>query len=332
MLDGYATSHDELSTVVDGTTIQGVITWGVNSEEEQLSFGKELVTGFCPLSVDKQMCGSCPFDIVTNAAHVILHLWNEEFVANLSASTTFTEIFHTIDANYLEPYTVASCATSTINGTDDQVPLEFALIAETKSSEIRRQTMVSIPEAKNVYYNVGNISEYRLDWVNLPAEDFDEGMIGAVLLYPRPNSESVQEVTTCTLGAGWGSSALQTAITNPDIFFSSIVNVPFDLYTVDEIQTTESLPDFTNRSYLYPHQRISISKDWAQHLNPLLALPSQSNTSLIHAYMSTSATPYDDIEIAMIFNILLASGLSRIGPAVNFTGKQTPSEGYYQLK
>lgn len=117
----------------------------------------------------------------------------------------------------------------TINGTRDQAQVRFARISETEHELQQDRDIITVAEMPkaDLLANSGNVSEFRLKWVSLPPDTFNPRVFGAVLLHPQQQgSMSLQNITTCTLSAGWGTSQVSTDWSRTNAYYSVITGVP----------------------------------------------------------------------------------------------------------
>lgn len=312
-------------------------TYGVDLWDLGTSISSRFaVTSVClEGSIQNQVCASCPHAIIADAAYQNQAMWAQRF--QKSSHPSSDEVLYVVQDNYFEPYAAASCLEDTIRSVNDQNSIRFALISEAQSA-LETRKVVTVPSLiKADYYGVpGNVSEYRLSWVNLPADVFGNNRIGAIILHPRPPSlQAVQNLTTCTLGAGWGTSSLQSALTSPNDFLSSITRVPNSVPTGGSIlnQIPFGYPVYSNFSgYAYPQQRISISTEWLNYLNPFIATADGSNTTLINAYLSVALpVEYSETATAKILSLMLTAGLSKVGYALSAEGNARSQDLYMRL-
>ncbi|MCJ1252111.1 hypothetical protein MMC30_009349 [Trapelia coarctata] len=280
----------------------------------------------CYNSLRDQSCASVPHDIIMEGAFYDETAWTLNALES-SPQPSFTDIIHTITKDYSQAYTVASCVADTINGATDQALLRFARISETESELKRDRDIVSIPNLPkaSILAGTANASEFRLKWVPLPPNIFNHGALGAVLLHPQqPSSESLQNITTCTLSAGWGTSSVGADLLRSGAFFATITGVPNFFPTFQEDATRQlpiSRPDFANiSSFAYPQQRMEISEKWAEFLNPTIELPDGTNTTAIHQYFSISPSVLGEVGTSRIMAVILSAGLSRIGKELQVSG------------
>lgn len=133
---------------------------------------------------------------------------------------------HSIDADYFQPYTIASCQYDIIYGHEDSNPVAFPIPPGSSLSMLNTSAMKSnlsigtkVLHAfeyqgimrSQILETPGSPDEYRLRWVELPQMPFNGTAIGAVILLPRALTNTTQEVLMCNLGAGWGTSKLNTS-------------------------------------------------------------------------------------------------------------------------
>ena len=141
----------------------------------------------------------------------------------------------------------------------------------------------------------GSSNDYRLRWIELPQEPFNGTAIGAVVLLPRADENTTQEVLVCNLGAGWGMSNMNMSTydggshtTVSEVDLSSVpgrsitdaeylpaTSVPFT-EKLSEVDLLFYLPSFSRRLLI-------ATEDWAAYLNPSV---SNSNTTVFHRLMS----------------------------------------------
>ena len=130
---------------------------------------------------------------------------------------------HTINSGYYQPYTTASCANDVIRGPQDDSAVAFPLPPGVYPKMMLNQSKYN-DSILNIYSFVysgmikdqifetpGSLAESRLKWVELPQDPFNGSAIGAVVLLPRSTTNVTQEIIVCTLGAGWGSSLVNTS-------------------------------------------------------------------------------------------------------------------------
>lgn len=281
---------------------------------------KTLPTDLCTNSAKNQYCGSCPQVAVMKG---VMDEATAYTTSMANANTTFINLYSNLDSDLFQSYTLSSCVSDTFEATEDGKPLQFARITETGRQDTEHRTIVAVPGLPSVLTAPGNVSLYRLQWVNLPQDDFSNAAIGAVLLHPRDPDSQSQNITTCTLGAGWGTSSMTTDEVSTYTFYSTITGVPSYFRTVQTPTKDQSyeVPDFANISgYAYPQRRIKISEDWAQLLNPTLTHPDGYNTSVIHNYMASAMYPLGEIGISKVMSSMLSAGLSLVGSDLSWQG------------
>lgn len=281
---------------------------------------KATVVDLCTNSATNQYCGSCPQVAVLKGTMEESNAYTDSVY---QSDTTFANLYANLDKDLFQSYTLSTCVFHTFQETEDQKQLKFARITETGRQDTQNRTIIAVPGLRSVLTAPGNVSEYRLRWVNLPQDDFSNAAIGAVLVHPRVPESQSQDITTCTLGAGWGTSSINADINGGYVFFSTITGVPSYFRTVQAGDGAQSysVPDFANISgYAYPQRRIKISEDWAQFLNPTFIKPDGSNTTIIHNYMSASAYPLGENGTSKIMSAILTAGLSLVGNHLSWQG------------
>lgn len=252
---------------------------------------------------------------------------------------------HSITTGYQQPYTLASCEHDTIFGHKDLNPVAFPpppgsapqmlSVSDFNDSILFNPSDDSgSPSHAFIFPGItrpqildtpGFLGDYRLKWVELPANPFNGTAIGAVVLLPRDSENTTQEVLMCNLGAGWGTSKMNTSTFSGESQ-TVLSEVSLDTNTIrsgggsiapytEEIVETDSgyflLPSF-------PQRPITVTEDWAQYLNPSL---SDSNTTVFHSLMSSQLlVPDIAISARIILAGLLANGLARIGSTSQLQG------------
>ena len=237
--------------------------------------------------------------------------------------------YHLLKENYYQPYAVVSCVADTVQNSSDQAPLRFARIANTASEAKNDREIFSVPgltKGQLIDNLPGNVSQFRVDWVDLPRTIFRTEVPGAVIVYPQSSSDSSYNITTCTFNAGWGSSEIMSEARDRSRITSSMIKIPssWPQHTVPidayGYITTRS-PIFVNESYFsYPQLHINISKSWMELINPTLVLHGNSTISLAASLMSSLSPPPGESDIVYIFNVLFTAALANTGLEFNSKG------------
>ena len=281
------------------------------------TFQKGLAMGICRSDRRnlKQMCASCPQQTLLSPISDEIQSWYK----NVPSSLTFTDVARYIQKDYWEPYVVTSCVSDTISSSNNQELLQFARISETSSELQKDREVLPVPNLrKNDTITIpGNSSDFRVKWIELPQNLFAGQPLGAIILHPHnATSEHTQNVTTCTMSAGWGTSLLYTDTLEQDLFTSSISNVPKSWPVqsfLEGPQGSWDTPDYANLSgFAYPQRRMTISATWAEFLNPVTEEANSSHTTPINSILSSTNNPSEEF-IAAILSILVTSGLSWTG-------------------
>ena len=274
----------------------------------------------CLNSAKYQYCGSCPQVAVLKVAMGDALIYTASI---MKAKITFIDLYADLDRDLFQSYTLSTCVFDIFQETEDHKQLQFARITETGRQDTQNRTIVTVPSLLSALTAPGNVSEYRLQWVNLPQGSFSNAAIGAVLLHPRVPESRLQNITTCTLDAGWGTSSLNTDFNAAYTFLFTFTGVPSYFRTVEGTSGVQrfSVPDFANISgYADPQRRIKIQEDWAQLLNPICLKPDGSNTTMIHHYLSASTYPLEEDGTSKVMSAILTSGLSLVGNGLSYQG------------
>lgn len=297
---------------------------GIRMETIESEANKEILISPCFQGFLAEICSTSPQnnivdrfidDSLTSAADI-----------NLDLALGY---YHLLKENYYQPYTVASCVADTVQNSSDQAPLRFARITNTASEAKNDREIFSVPgltKGQLINNLSGNVSQFRVDWVDLPRAIFRTEVPGAVIVYPQSSSDSSYNITTCTLSAGWGSSEIMSEARNPFTIASSMTklppSLPHDTVPVDPYgYITMKSPSFVNESrFSYPQLHISISKSWMELINPTLILLDNSTISLAASLISSVSPPPRELEISFIFNVLFTSALANTGLESNSKG------------
>ena len=250
---------------------------------------------------------------------------------------------HSIVSGYYQPYTVGSCEPDVFYGYEDQDPVAFPLppgstmqmlnTSDFNDSTLSTPAFIYLGVTRSQLLNTpGSSNDYRLRWVQLPQDPFNGTAIGAVVLLPRAQENSTQEVLMCNMGAGWGTSKMntstydygsQTVFSEPDVnfvkLFASTENTDSQLYTGTPL--TEGALEAQAITFLlpgFPQSLITVTEDWAKYLNPSI---SDSNTTVFHRLMTSHLLGLDiGVSATIVLTSLLANGLARIGSTTQIQG------------
>ena len=254
---------------------------------------------------------------------------------------------HTINNDYYQPYVKGSCAMDFIQDPNDDSAVAFPIPWGTQANPTLNQSehnesilgiysFVYPGISKHEILNTpGSLETNRLRWVELPQDPFNGSAIGAVILLPRPIANSTQDILVCNLGAGWGSSIINTSSFGGGTTFTTSVIDPSVVHKIDnwdfsndtdgdptqkkasgdaEIIAADSVISYVRP--LFPSKSIVVTEAWADFLNPFVP---DLNTTIIDALMSTAQsarnlTSRGQNRIAnCALTALLANGLASIG-------------------
>ena len=255
---------------------------------------------------------------------------------------------HAINSGYYQPYTAASCATDVIYGPHDNSAVAFPVPPGVDPDSMLDQSQYndSILGIHSFVYSgltrdqilstPGSIEDSRLRWVELPQDPFNGSAIGAVILLPRSVSNLTQEMIVCNLGAGWGSSLINTSKNAGGTTFTTSVVDPSSMLSTtlfrnenikDKAESqAESIAEERNIDFdlpLFPGKPVIVTEDWANYLNPFV---SALNATVIDILMSTDSpvaqlSTVQQIDIAQwALTGLLTNGLASIGATAKLQG------------
>ena len=196
---------------------------------------------------------------------------------------------HTITSGYYQPYTSVICNQEVIRGPSDIEPMGFPSSPGLDSQLLTWNRNTSDTQFNLVFPNLtrasllntpGPLGEYRLRWIDLP---FDGIAAGAVILLPRSPQNTTQEVLTCSIGAGWGSSMMNYTSTVTGDVTPIVSRIDINAVT-NASQLGHATPRYfggatlaedlsREQSLLYdypifPQIPVVVTEDWARHLNP----------------------------------------------------------------
>ena len=143
-----------------------------------------------------------------------------------------------------------------------------------------------------------------------------------------------QNITTCTIGAGWGSSSMLTSFSDNNVYFSptellssykSLLNnegdLPVGLGLVPTFDTV-----FANVSgFAYPQRPMQMPPEWLACLNPVSTLPDGTNKNVVNAYMLLVPAHLEPFSVAKILLCMVEAGFA-------ISGLNLPWQGIYSSR
>ena len=290
-----------------------------------------IASALCASTSRDQYCATTPQYAFSGIAdyHFLPNVSNAG--RNAAFPSSSLENFTTIEQKYLQPYTSVSCVRRTKNPSDSTL-LEFARLSQTEVEYSKTREILSVPDvdltSSSSFGASANSSQHRIAWIDLPEESFGSNMLGLVAIHPS-NSTVPVNITTCTVGAGWGSSRLLNYGGKSQILFSSMTNSPSLSHKFFSSQdpaglVVQDVPDFVNISgSAYPQRRIHIAPGWAEYINPLVSIgPNQTTTFIDSSWVGIEEEELTESYVARFFSIMIANGLSR-NASPRFTIKGT---------
>ena len=302
-------------------------------------------------SIPGQMVATTQQSAVADALAETGNLWTYS-VSNVSRSGHGSvlqrqDAVHAISSGYYQPYTSALCATDVIHSPHDESAVAFPAPPGVQAELMLGQSeyndsILGIPSflyagltRDQILSTPGSIEESRLKWVELPQDPFNGSAIGAVILLPRSGSNITQELIVCTLGAGWGSSFINTSTFDSGMtFMTSVVNPsakssdqwdkPPDNDSVESQAEGFAVDKVVQYNLpFFPQKPVAVTEDWAHYLNPFVPA---LNATVIDILMSTylpaaQLSTLDQTNIAeWALAGLLANGLASIGATAKLQG------------
>lgn len=295
--------------------------FGIGVQSSGANYWTSLLSTICSTLEQGQFCASIP---QTEFLH--------GFYSSQSHHTSKDSGtgYQTIQNNYYQPYTIASCVADVVHDASDQAPLRFARISETSSQLNKDREIVSIPgltKGEIIKNMSGKGSAFLVDWIDLPTDIFNSGIPGAIIVNSQSPIGSSYNITTCTLNAGWGSSTLMSVSTHSAQIVSHMSNIPSSWPSSRKVfwdqngYLFEDQPNFRNISNgLYPQRRISISKSWMEFLNPTVVFTNNRTVKYISHRLSSLQSPPTEENVARLLNYVLAVGLASTGAELDWEG------------
>ncbi|KAM0804319.1 hypothetical protein BDR22DRAFT_959977 [Usnea florida] len=324
-----------------------ILVTGRNSHRRlSMTVGNDEPEGFDPYPVLATIQQTAVADALTETGELWLGA-----VSNVSTKGHGTVLsrqnsVHAVSHGYHQPYTKVSCGLDYIHGPSDESAIAFPITpgiqaspdvyrAEYNDSILGVYSLLYPNVTKNQLLSTpGSPEDYRLRWVELPQDPFNGSAIGAVIISPRSPTNLTQEILVCNVGAGWGSSHINTSsFAGGTTFTASIVNP--SAYEVNDgpnpdqdsqVSQAEELAADTVIEYwepFFPEKPVIVTEAWAIYLNPFL---SSLNTTVINALMSTTP-PFEEFSTTVkllvgkwILAGLVANGLASIGATSTLQG------------
>lgn len=335
----------EYQTYVLPSSPTGVQVTGRNSIRQLAIEDIHYDPGVGASSVQRLAFGVSQHAAVADALSSAAILWSKA-LGNVTTSGHGSvldqlDAIHSITTDYYQPYTLVFCGHDTIYGSGDERPVAFPVFPGSDAqvldkAEYDNSTLsvygfdypgLSRPQ---ILGTPGPLSQNRLRWVELPQDPFNGTAIGAVILRPRSSMNTTQEILVCSIGAGWGASALNTSsfggVAGPvqsEIDTKTVevptVTVPADVTDPLEVEfVAKAVASGYFALPMFPERPIVLTEDWAKYLNPSL---SYVNTTVFDTLMASSLTGPDiSVSAEIIITGLVANGLSRIGSTSQLQG------------
>ena len=299
--------------------------WGTLGANGETYYG---TSGACASNMSSlQVCGVVESVAVADAAFNDSYIWD----VPKDSHTSFLDSYHSITKNLYEAYVAVQCLQDTIENSEDESVVEFPILATTIEQYSHREKVSSTVFTKpELYAYPGNVSEFRLIFTKSPAESLGRNASGAILLNPRSTvAGSPQNITTCTLGAGWGSSTMLkdnalgiTYVWPTDLPKPVAFNLKDQETHIAGSQLMLHKPVFLNDSgSVFPQRPIEMPVEWLEYLNPTTTVSQGTNSTVINAYMSHLANDPSEWFVALTLNYMIEYALATVGIDLPWEGK-----------
>lgn len=255
------------------------------------------------------------------------------------------DVVHSITTDYYQPYTSVVCYYDTIRGPSDTDPVVFPAYSSLGVQALKAMgsgnfTRAGLTVFQNltkldIFNTVSGLGEYRLRWVELP---FNDTAIGAVILKPQSPQNSTQEILTCSVGAGWGSSKMNISIASGS---ATPVRSVISIEEIDNALRSHNLTVLGDRSGgmgsqaeeratdqgnfffspIFPQRPLIITEKWASYLNPSIKyLNTTVFNNLMGRFPGSGSIPHQQEVAELILAEMVANGLSRIASTSQLQG------------
>ena len=296
---------------------------------------------------------------IANALASAANLW-ELTLANVSSRhghgnplSDQSNSIHTIENGVYQPYVTSCCAQDIYTGEDDKRPLVFPTLLGANDGS---QTDTSIQQdfgpapgitkfrvlRSDLLRTSEFTSDFRLKWIELSENNFNGSSIGAVILLPKHDGNRAQDILTCNLAAGWGSTKLKydnAQSKTIDTTKHRVNTIPIGISSEPEGEQVNSYLTFDypyfpqKRTYFHSHiitraacfnaylrtgmlipdlsTAINVTRSWAEMFNARLE---HSNTTIFNEIMQERVWQNNARDYApFVLSGLVANGLARLG-------------------
>ena len=277
---------------------------------------------------------------------------------------------HTIKTDYFQPYTAVTCVSNPIEGANDQRPISIPIpvlksdyeslptgfngelaVPAVEYSSIKRSQLLNLP---------GLGSSYRAQWIDVPRSLFNTSALGVAIVFPQASNDTLnnttggnltQEMVVCNLGAGWGSSSMNTtsyleSISATSSLISFDTSNAFSSHNPQNFNYSRNTPIISYYQQIidspvfyllpsFPERQIEINASWGQYLNPLI--PSLNRTVLDHLLTANGNGPWasegtenansNTYAVQVTLTGLLTNALARVGYDYQFQGTPRYTSG-----
>ena len=252
-----------------------------------------------------------------------------------------SDAIHTLSGESFQGSSLGVCVPDLIRGVDDYRPIAFPFLYRANdhietNANITLSDNFTVPailhpsfSRKDITENLGNSSQFRIHWVELPEPSFNGSSIGAVVLSPPiGNVSSIsswpQNIYLCNLAAAWGTTTLQMHTSESDDIDNSVTSkATVNAEDSGSIVPYPIQPDISeignqfNWDYpRYPQRPINVTPGWARYLDAMVLSENRSVFDLVMQERFIIGGP-DTVEAATVsmttaLVTMMSNGLARI--------------------
>jgi hypothetical protein len=255
---------------------------------------------------------------VAEAMQNVADLWWDA-VTEINSKTsmgrfkTTNDYIHTMVIT--QPYVLARCIPSDLAKEDMPFPNRI----ESKGSDGSSWTNSTIPTSIISNLALRDQSRYKVHWLELPADQFLNVSVGAVITSPLTatgNSSQPLKLLACSIYAGYGSGSLNLTLLGSEIISS-------------HIPAKQSTNDF-----LWSLERLNITSDWATSVTvPIRELNTTVDSAICATINDVLNPDIQDPEHPNYFHeallaSLVANGIGRFGFSTRIIGYDALNDSF----
>ncbi|KAL8772411.1 MAG: hypothetical protein Q9209_002362 [Squamulea sp. 1 TL-2023] len=253
---------------------------------------------------------------------------------------------HTILKDYKQPFSNVICVPDVAVDLPNTTPIGVPLLPNANAAHLANGNMtyerctsklrvtveaIAHPSMtrKQMFDLPASPTKYTLHWTQLDPDLFEGSSIGAIILSPRIQDVS-QDVLICNIAAGWGTATLSmhTSLNGVTAVTSAVTGRAAEsLFTEGPLKAPGAVTNqgsnsssglFLFQSPTYPEQLINISQEWAQYLNPTIAVMNTTVIDMLMQELVFACSPRVSAEQALAS--LVVTGLAKSGAGSQLQG------------